>query len=163
MFGANMEYERWEFDAAIKYRLLSLRQLNGRIGTGFYTSRNSLHFVDFANFRDENLPTGWDDEWAGQFQLLDSRQYNSSQYYVRGHLSYDSPFLMLSWVPWIGKIVEMERIYVSGLALEYSRPYGEIGYGFTNRVVSAGFFAGFNTRRFHRVGCKLTIELFKRW
>lgn len=163
MLGANLEYERWELDAAMKQRLLSIRQMNGRIGTGFYTSRNSMHFVDFANFRDESLPTGWDDEWAGQFQLLDPRQYNSSQYYVRGHLSYDSPFLMLSWVPWIGKYVEMERIYVSGLALEQSRPYGEIGYGFTNRVVSAGIFAGFNTKRFHSLGCKFTIELFKRW
>ena len=160
---SNLSYARWEFDASYKQKLRSLRQLNARVGTGFYTMRNSDFFVDFSNFRDNNLPSGWDDEWAGQFQMLNSEWYNESNYYVRGHLSYDSPLLLLTWLPWVGKAIEMERLYVSALSIEHTRPYYEIGYGFTNRFFSAAVFGTILGRKFQEVGCKFTFELFRRW
>ena len=160
---SNLKYERWELDAAYKQTLRSMRQLNMRVGSGFYTQRNSVYFVDYTNFRDENLPTGWDDEWAGQFQLLDAKSYNASKYYLRGHVSYDSPLLFLTWVPIIGRAIEMERVYVSMLSIEHARPYSEIGYGFTNRFFSTGLFASFSGAHFREFGCKFTLELFKRW
>ncbi|MBR1547449.1 MAG: hypothetical protein IJ637_01825 [Prevotella sp.] len=163
VFRSNLAYERWEFDAAYKKTLRALRQLNARVGSGFYTTRNSAYFVDYTNFRDENLPTGWNDEWAGQFLLLDSRWYNASNYYVRGHMSYQSPLMMLSWWPLIGRAVEKERVYISALSIQHTRPYWEVGYGFTNRFVSAGLFAGWFGSHFQKIGCKLTLELFKRW
>jgi hypothetical protein len=163
VLGTNLSYARWEFDAAYKRKLRSLRQMNFRVGTGFYTTRNTDFFIDFTNFRDNNLPTGWDDEWAGQFQMLDSRLYNESNYYVRGHFSYDSPLLMLSWMPLLGRAIEKERIYVSVLSIEHTRPYYEIGYGFTNRMFSAAVFGAVLGRKFQEIGCKFTLELFKRW
>ena len=145
--------------------LLQLKSLTAvsTIGTGFYTMRNSDFFVDFSNFRDNNLPSGWDDDWAGQFQMLNSEWYNESNYYVRGHLSYDSPLLLLTWLPWVGKAIEMERLYVSALSIEHTRPYYEIGYGFTNRFFSAAVFGTILGRKFQEVGCKFTFELFRRW
>ena len=160
---SNLEYERWELDAAYKETLRSMRQINMRVGTGFYTQRNSAYFVDYTNFRDENLPTGWDDEWAGQFQLLNSRWYNASRYYVRGHVSFDSPLLFLTWLPWVGRFIEMERIYVSALSIQHTRLYSEIGYGFTNRFFSTGIFASFSGTHFQDFGCKFTLELFRKW
>ena len=160
---ANLDYDRWEFDAAYKQTLASMRQLNLRAGAGFYTHRNTNYFVDYSNFRDVNLPTGWDDEWAGEFQLLDAERYNASNYYIRTHASYDSPLLGLSWWPVIGRLIEMERIYVSALSTEHSLPYYEIGYGFTTQFFSAGLFASFAGEKFQNFGCKLTLELFKRW
>jgi hypothetical protein len=160
---SNLAYERWEFDAVYKHQNKSVRILNLRLGTGFYTQRSTDYFVDFANFRDNNLPTGWEDDWTGQFQLLDSRWYNESNYYVRSHVSYDSPLLMLSWLPWVGRIVETERIYISALSIEHTRPYFELGYGFQNRFFSTGIFASFLNTHFQSFGCKFTIELFRRW
>ena len=160
---ANIDYDRWEFDAAYKRTLASMRQLNLRAGSGFYTHRNTNHFVDYANFRDVNLPTGWDDEWAGEFQLLKAERYNASSYYVRGHASYDSPLLMVSWWPLIGRLVEMERIYVSVLSTEHSLPYYEMGYGFTNQFFSTGVFISMTGGKLQQFGCKFTLELFKRW
>ena len=160
---SNLAYERWEFDAVYKHQARSVRILNLRLGAGFYTQRSTDYFVDFTNFRDNNLPTGWQDDWTGQFQLLDSRWYNESNYYLRSHVSYDSPLLMLSWVPWIGRIVETERIYLSALSIENTRPYFELGYGFQNRFFSTGIFASFLNSKFQSFGCKFTIELFRRW
>ncbi len=160
---SNLNYERWEFDMVYKKDLVSMRGINLRAGAGFYTHRSSNYFVDFTNFRDNNLATGWDDDWSGQFQLLDSRWYNESNYYVRAHVSFESPMLALTWVPLIGHFVEMERLYFSGLSIERRKPYFELGYGFSTRYLSTGFFASFLGTKHKEIGCKLTIELFRRW
>ena len=163
VFRSNLDYERWELDAVFKHQLTRLRLLNYRLGSGFYTHRSSNYFVDFANFRDNNLPTGWEDEWTGQFQPLNSRWYNESNYYFRGHVSYESPLLMLTWLPWAGRFIESERIYVSALGLQHTHPYCEVGYGFTNRYTTIGVFSSFLGTKFQDFGCKFTIELFRRW
>ncbi len=160
---SNLAYERWELDAAYKHKLPCLRQLNLRAGAGFYTQRKSTYFVDYDNFRDENIATGWDDDWTGQFQLADPMWYNSSRYYLRSHLSYESPLMMLTWVPWAGQAIEKERIYISTLSIEHKQLYSELGYGLTNRFFSAGIFTGFLGLKAQKLGCKFTIELFKRW
>ena len=163
IFKSNLDYRRWEFDASYMKRLPSMRVLNMRAGTGFYTRRNTRYFVDFANFRDNNLPSGWEDDWAGQFQLLNSMWYNQSNYYVRGHMSYDSPMLLLSYLPLVGRYLEVERIYVSALSIAHTRPYFELGYGFTNRYFSTAIFTNLLGGKIQEFGCTFTIELFSRW
>ena len=163
VFKSNLKYERWEFDASQKIKLSSLRLLNWRAGAGLYTDRSSDYFVDYTNFRDNNLPTGWEDEWTGQFQLLDSKWYNESDYYLRGHLSIESPLLALGWTPLVGHFVETEMIYASVLSIQHTHLYSEIGYGFTNRYFSTGIFASLLNHKFQGFGCKFTIEIFRRW
>ena len=160
---SNIDYERWEFDTSIKRELQSMRKINVRVGGGFYSRKRGNYFVDYDNFRDNNLPEGWDDDWTGNFQLLNSRWYNESQYYVRTNLSYDSPLLLLSWVPVLGHFMERERIYLSALSIEHTRPYFELGYGFTTRFVSIGMFANFLNAEPNSFECKFTFELFRRW
>ncbi len=160
---SNLEYERWEFDASYQKRMNCMRLLNVRVGGGFYTNQETSYFVDYANFRDENLPNGWDDDWTGQFQLLSRDWYNASAYYLRAHVSYESPLLCLSWLPVLGHYVETERIYLSTLSIEHTRPYTEIGYGFTTRFISIGLFASFLKTHYQEVGCKFTFELFRKW
>ena len=163
VFQSNLDYERWELDAVYKQKMVSNRQINYRAGTGFYTQRGSDYFVDYNNFRDNNMATGWDDDWSGQFQLLDSRWYNESNYYLRAHTTFESPMLALTWVPWIGHFIEMERVYLSALSIAHTRPYFELGYGFSTRYLSTGFFASFLGTKPEGFGCKFTIELFRRW
>ncbi len=163
IFHCNLEYERWEFDAVYKRRLRSLRYFNTRVGTGFYTQRNTSYFVDYTNFRDNNLPHGWEDEWSGDFQLLTSQWYNQSRYYLRANMSYESPMMFVSWFPVIGRTIEKERIYLSALSIQHTRPYFELGYSFSNRYASVGLFTSFLGWKAHEIGCEFTIEIFKRW
>ncbi len=158
-----LNYERWELDASIKHRMHRLQTLNMRVGAGFYTKRDKNYFMDYSNFRDENLPEGWDDDWSGNFQLLDSYLYNMSDYYIRGNVSFESPLMAASFVPLVGRYVERERIYLSSLTIAHSRLYSELGYGFTCRYFSIGFFASFLSTHFQETGAKFTFELFRRW
>ena len=161
--GSNISYERWEIDASWKHHIPGLRLLNLRAGGGFYTSKSEDFFLDYSNFRDNNLPEGWDDDWSGDFQLLDSRLYNESDYYIRGNISYESPMLLTTWTPYLGKYIEKERFYISAVSVQHTRPYFEIGYGFTNRYLSVGLFASFHNLSFQSIGIGFDFELFKRW
>lgn len=158
-----MNYERWELDASVKYRLKRTQQINGRLGGGLYTAKSNDMFMDFANFRDNNLPDGWDDDWSGSFQLLNSSLYNASKYYIRGNISYESPLIGAYLVPLLGRYVERERFYLSTLSIEHSRLYSELGFGFTCRVFSMGVFTSFLNTEYQDIGCKFTFELFRRW
>lgn len=163
VLNSNIEYERMEFDASYKKKLRGLRIINIRGGGGLYTNKSSDYFVDFSNFHENYLPDGWDDDWTGNFQLLNSQWYNASTYYARINTSYESPLLLLSWLPWIGKYFETERIYASALQIEHISPYFEVGYGFTTRYFSIGVFGSFVNRGFNSFGSKFTFELFRKW
>lgn len=140
-----------------------MKLLNIRLGGGFYTNKSTDYFVDFSNFRENYLPEGWDDEWTGNFQLLRSQWYNASEYYLRMNASYESPLMIMSRLPLIGKYVETERFYIGALRIQDTKPYSELGYSFTNRYFSAGVFTSFLGAKYHDIGFKFTMELFRRW
>ncbi len=160
---SDIDYERWETQLSQKFYLPSTKLINIQLGGGLYTRQFTNYFLDFEQFTVNNLPGGWDDEWTGDFQLLDSRLYNISNYYISTNFSYDAPLLFTSFIPFVGKYVERERLYWSGLLIEYNRPYHEFGYGFTTRFFSVGLFSSFHELDFKEFGAKFTIELFHRW
>ena len=163
IIGSDSDYERWEFDGSWKHNMVAMRKLNTRVGVGFYTRRKTNYFVDYIHFRENRLPGGWDDDWSGDFQLLNSSWYNASRYYARANVSYESPIVIGTWIPILGPIIEKERFYLSALGIEHTRLYSEIGYGFSTRFASIGLFASFLNANFERFGCKFTFELFRRW
>jgi len=163
IFNSDLDYERWEFDFSRKYNIQPLRKLNLKLGAGFYSRKNDDIFVDYKHFRDNKLPEGWDDDWTGDFQMLRSQLYNDSRYYLRGNLSYESPFLITSWFPLVGRFIEKERFYLNNLGIDNTRTYTELGYGFTTRLFSIGVFTSLLNSDFQGVEAKFTFELFRRW
>ena len=159
----NMRYERYEFNAEYIHRLNRLQSLQMRLGYGFYSHKGrNTYFLNYENFREDNIPGGWNDDWSGEFELLRSENYDSSPYYIRSNVTYESPLLILSWLPLVGHYMEMERIYVSWLDAHHIHPYFEVGYGFTTRLLSAGLFVS-NGKGNHSIGCKFGFELFRHW
>lgn len=162
-FKTNTEYERMEFNAEYIHHLNQLQCFQMRLGGGFYTMKGRrAYFLNYENFRENNIPGGWNDDWSGEFELLRGDTYNTSDYYIRANCTYESPLLLLSWMPILGHYMEMERIYVSALDVRNIHPYVEVGYGFTTRLFSMGFFmsSGQGNRT---VGCKFGFELFRHW
>lgn len=164
LLNSNMAFERFEFDAQYLLRLKRLNALKMRLGTGFYTSKSGEeYFLDYTNFRDNNIPGGWEDDWSGDFELLDRNWYNASEYYVRGNLTFETPMFAVAWIPLIGRFIEKERVYVNALCVEKLHPYTEWGYGFTTRLFSTAMFVAFNQKRFEGFGVKFGFELFRNW
>lgn len=164
LLHSNNAYERWEIDGSYIHRLPSLQALSLRLGAGAYTRKDKKqYFLDFTNFRENNIPGGWNDDWSGEFELLRSAWYNSSQYYVRFNSTYESPLLLASRLPGLGHFFEMERIYMGAVLAEQMKPYIELGYGFTTRLVSIGGFVGNKNGHFESIGCRFGFELFRKW
>ena len=107
-----------------------------------------------------NLPEGWNDEIGGVFQALDGQWYNASNYYVRGHITYEAPFLLLRHLIKYTNHVQNERLYLNLLTMDHLGPYLEVGYGIGTFVFDMGLFL--SLEKFNRIGFgyKFTFELF---
>lgn len=155
-------YERVEVDLQHHVSLGLMRDLYFRLGWGAFTNQEELYFIDFVNFTRNNLPVGWNDEIGGVFQLLDGRWYNSSRKYLRGHITYESPFLLLRHLKKYTQNVLNERLYLNALVVPHLKPYLEVGYGIGTHIFDFGVFAGFANWKYQEIGCKFTFELFNR-
>ena len=134
-------YERVEVDLQHNIPLGLMRDIYYRIGWGKFTNQEELYFVDFANFTRSNLPVGWNDEIGGVFQLLDRRWYNSSREYLRAHLTYEAPFLLMKHLMKYTQYVLNERLYLNTLLVPHLMPYVEVGYGIGTHIFDFGVFA----------------------
>ena len=66
------------------YRFDRLQSLQTHGGLGFYSSKGKkAYFLSYENFKENNIPGGWNDDWSGQFELLRSETYENSDYYFR--------------------------------------------------------------------------------
>ncbi len=163
VFSSDIEYNRFEADASYTLALPCTRRLTLRVGSGLYASRkHGMYFIDYDHFTRNSLSGGWKDD-AVDFKLLDSHWFNASDYYFRLGGIYESPLLLLTHLPLVGRFVERERIYFNSLAVRHLAPYTEIGYTLRNHVFSAGVFAAFSRHGFEDFGLSFGLELFEGW
>lgn len=156
------DYERVEVDLQHHVTLRPLHDLYYRVGWGAFTKQQTIFFVDFSNFRRSNLPTGWNDDIGGVFQLLEGYWYNSSRQYLRGNLTYEAPFLLMRRVHRFTQHVLNERLYFGALTVPHLKPYLEVGYGIGTHIFDFGLFVSFANWKYQRCGVKFTFELFNR-
>lgn len=160
VFNSAEGHERWEFDVQQIIKLNQIRSLAYRVGGGMFTQMSGMYFVDFVNFKRSNIPEGWNDEIGGTFQLLDGRWYNSSRRYIRGNVTYESPFIfMLPLNRWLG-MIQHERLYGGVLFMPHLNPYIELGYGIETHVFDVGVFVSSINGKYDSFGFKFTFELF---
>lgn len=154
------KYERLEFDMHQQITLKELERISYRVGIGGFTNRQNLYFVDFIYFRRNNLPVGWNDEIGGMFHLLNGGWYNSSRMYLRGHITYDAPFIFFKHLMKYTRYIQKEKIYGGILVMPHLIPYMELGYGIGTHIFDFGLFVGTEQFRDVKFGCKFTFELF---
>lgn len=160
VLGATGKYERMEVDMQQKFRFGGIRSFSYRFGGGAFTNQKEMYFVDFVNLRKNNLPDDWNDDIGGTFQLLDSRWYNWSNKYVRGHVVYETPFLLFRQLRKYFDLIQTERLYGGILVVPRLVPYVELGYGIGTHIFDFGVFSSFMRYKFHSFGVKFTFELF---
>ena len=82
---------------------------------------------------------------------------------MRANAAYETPLLILSWLPIAGRLIEKERIYVNALTVKQLNPYIEYGYGFSTRALSLGMFVAQRNWHFDGMGLRVNVELFRHW
>lgn len=160
IFNSTGVYERIEFDMQHHIRTGLLSNLYYRVGMGLFTNQKETYFVDFVNFRRNNLHERWNDEIGGVFQALNGRWYNASPYYIKGHITYEAPFLLLRHLIKYTNHVQHERLYLNLLTMDHLGPYLEVGYGIGTFVFDMGLFLSLENFKQVGFGYKFTFELF---
>lgn len=154
-------FERVETDIRYRLSLYALRTLYFRMGGGMFSRRHKQCFLDYDYFRFNYMPQGWNDEFTGEYQLLNPRFYNESSYYLRFTSSYESPMLMLSRLSFLSRTILNERLYLKLLSVRSLPFYTEIGYGINTHLVDFGSFLSISHDHSCRVGCKVVFRLFE--
>lgn len=162
ILGSASEYNRFEFDISQNIQLDLMKSFQYHIGMGFFSNQKSEYFTDFEYFAKRNFPETWDDGIGGVFNLLNRQFYNASDSYIQNHFMYESPFIILNLVPALAKGVVTERLYLSHLYNPYIRSYAEFGYGIGNNFLNAAVFGSFHRLKFHEVGFKISLNIFKK-
>ena len=86
--------------------------------------------------------------------------YNAENKYLRGHLTYEAPFLSLQKMFPRVKLFKNEFVYCNMLIISHLRPYMEFGYGVATPYVDMGLFVSSQNMKMHRVGYKINFSLF---
>ena len=152
------EYNRLEFNINHSVPIRLMRSLNYQVGAGMFTNQRTEYFADFSFFARNNFPESWNDGLGGVFNLLSRPMFHASDSYVQAHLMYETPFFLLSHIPFVSNFAAKERIYLSQLYTPQIVSYSEIGYGFGNRFFSTAVFAAFHRTDFQRLGARLVFE-----
>ena len=162
ILNSDSEYNRVELDISQNIQLALMQSFQYHIGMGFFSNQKSEYFTDFHYFAKRNFPETWDDGIGGVFNLLNRQFYNASDSYIQTHFMYESPFIVLNLVPALSKGVVTERLYLSHLYNPYIRSYTEVGYGIGNNFLNAAIFGSFQKLKFHEVGFKISLNIFKK-
>lgn len=157
----NTQYERFEGDIKYRLPLYAMRTLYFRAGGGAYTQRGKDCFIDYDYFNFSYMPANWNDELSSEFQLLSSRWYNESRYYLQFTATYESPMLLFSRLPMLSKVVQKERVYLNLLTVKTLGFYGEIGYGINTNIIDLGAFIGIAPDRSIDFGLKFILNFFE--
>jgi hypothetical protein len=161
---SGIEYEKLEGDLSWVKNFSKVSSLSMRFGAGVYTDKSrDIYFLDYTNFRENNLPGGWNDDWSGEFQLLNPGWYNVSKFYYRSNMTYEQPMIISYIIPFFNRIIETERIYVNFLLTDRIHPYIEYGYAFKNRFFSLGTYLSTREFKYESVGFRFSFEIFSRW
>ena len=151
-------YNRIEFDMNQQSDIGPMHRLFYRIGAGAFINYTDLFFAEFNFLRKNNLPSGWDDDIGGAFQLLSRHKYNEIDKYLRANVRYDAPILLLSSILRKIKYINKEKLYCNLLFTDIMDPYIEMGYGVGTHLFNVGVFWGGEITRWDTVGIKFSLE-----
>jgi len=152
------QYNRVEFNMNHNIPVGLMRSLSYQVGAGIFTNQKTEYFADFVFFARNNFPESWNDGLGGVFNLLNRAMFSASDSYIQAHVMYETPFLLLSRIPFVSDFAAKERIYISQLYTPQIVSYTEVGYGFGNRFFNTALFVSLHRTNFRSVGGRIVFE-----
>ncbi len=145
----NQEFE-WSFMYAFNY------DIHG----GYYANHSNMHFSNFIHFNTSEIPISFKD-WKRNYNLLNDYKYSTNKWFIEGHMSYSTPYLIVKNIPFLQDKLWNENIYLHHLTQPNLKNYNEIGYGISQifLMMNIGVFAGFEQFEFNNWQFKISLNL----
>ncbi|WP_027470202.1 DUF5686 family protein [Saccharicrinis fermentans] len=160
LWSADSRYDLLVLGISQKLEWSFMYHLTYDMSAGYFFDHSSMHFSHFKHFNTSEIPVSFK-SWERNFNLLNDYEYSTNEWYLEGHFSYSTPYLLIKNIPFLQDKLWNENIYLSHLTQADFRNYNEVGYGISQLflVANIGVFAGFEEMQFERWGFRLSFNL----
>ncbi len=139
-----------------------MKSLSYSVSAGKFFNRKQMHFADFQHFntQEPDLITSTFTEKMMYFPKTYTTSTN--EWFVKAGLMYQTPYLLLKYLPFLSNTLWQEGLHFSYLKTPYSNHHIEAGYSITNIgfVAGVGVFVGFDDFEYSNIGFKISVPVF---
>ncbi|MGQ1945955.1 DUF5686 and carboxypeptidase regulatory-like domain-containing protein [Geofilum sp. OHC36d9] len=159
-FDTDNDYLLLEAGAFKESDLMMRPALSWNVNIGKFVRNEQVHFSRFRHFAGSQIPVVFGDP-ARQLMLKDSYLTSTNNWYMRGNVTYSSPWLLLKRLPLLSQTIWNENIHLSYLNSDVTPHYLQTGYSISRifMLINAGIYAGFSNGEYTNWGLRISIDL----
>lgn len=152
-------YDKLTFSISQKIKVSPFEQIEYHFSGGSFVSSEKMYMNDLHYFRNNRMLFTASD-FTNSFNLL-SHYTASRDWWLEGHLNYQSPYLLLKNLPFLQRFSFDEAVHFHGLVTEERKLYLEGGYsiGFLG-LGRAGILTSFVDKKIEGVGVRISYPLW---
>jgi hypothetical protein len=156
---SNFDY--LELNIAQEVSLKLSKSLTYSVTTGFFPNTKNIHFSQFKHFQTNNFWVTFN-TFSEAFNTMPNYKYSTNEWFVAGHLKYETLYLMLKFIPGFSKTLITENIHFSFLFNPLTKNYFEVGYSLSKIffIGNIGFFVGFDEFNSFNWSVRVGFSLF---
>ncbi len=158
VMGSNSDFLNLELSISQTINSGPGNKLSYNLTYGNFVTKKKLYFNDFAHFNTQSIPVTAR-MFNNSYQGLSYYKRSTNTEYAQVFANYQSPYLILKYLPFLSNRMWMENIHFASLVTRGYKPYYEVGYSMSQIGVlaSVGVFAGFEGREFSSFNVKLSL------
>jgi len=143
--GSKSNFDYLELNIAQKVNFKLSKSLTYSVTTGFFPNTKNIHFSQFKQFQTNNFWVTLN-TFSEIFNTMPNYKYATNEWFVAGHVKYETLYLLLKFIPGLNKTLITENIHLSLVSNPLTKSYFEVGYSLSRIffVGNIGFFAGFD-------------------
>ena len=145
VLGSDSHFDYLELNIAQDIDLKTLTTFKYSLSAGGFPNTKSIHFSNFKHFPSNDFWIVFNSFYGG-FNTMPYYEYSTKEWFIAGHAKYETPYLMLKFIPGLNKTLMTENLHFSFLSNPLTKTYLEVGYSLSKIyfVGNIGFFVGFN-------------------
>jgi hypothetical protein len=157
--ASNFDYLELNITQNVKLKLS--QSLKYSVTAGFFPSAKNIHFSQFKHFQRNNFWITFN-TFSEAFNTMPNYKYSTNEWFVSGHLKYETLYLMLKFIPGLNKTLITENIHFAFLTNPLTKNYFEVGYSLSKIffIGNIGFFVGFDEFKTFNWSVRLGFSLF---
>ena len=156
---SNFDY--LELNIAQSINLKLLKSIKYSVTAGFFPNKREIHFSQFKHFQTNNFWVTLN-TFSEIFNTMPNYKYATNEWFVAGHLKYETLYLLLKYIPGLNKTLITENLHFSFVSNPLTKGYCEFGYSLSRIlfVGNIGFFAGFDEFKSFNWSIRVGFSLF---
>ena len=160
LFSSVSDYDYLGGGFTYGYKLYTSSTLSAELHGGWFPNNRQVHFSEFEHAPTQPSPVMLK-EYRNTFYNAGYYRLSTSDRFVRGHLSYKAPYIILKYLPVLRNTLWREMIWAGYYGSPANPNHIEVGYKLLEVFLSAniGVYACWDDGRFKGVGFNLSFMI----